>query len=405
MQRWKSTFAAVWVANTITAIGMMAFLPFFPSQLESLGLTDRDQIATWAGVLYGAAPLAAALASPFWGVLGDRVGRRLMVLRSMFAITLFVGAMAFATSPWQLLGLRIAQGLFSGFVAPSITLVSLLAPPEAQSRASGWLNTSMVVGAIVGPALGELLRAWLGIRDVYLVVSVLAAVAALLVLLFAYEDPASRRARDGTSGLAAVVRATVGDVRALRSNPALRASLMLLFWLQFGMGATNPLLELHVRDLTTHIAGLVPSTGALFFSMSAANLVAMPLWGRHGDRRGAYPALVQCAVACGAALLLQACASSYEMLLVGRIAFGAAMAGSAPLAFGVAAAESPAHQRGGAMGVVFSARALAIAIASMAGGVLSAWLGVRGLFLASGLVLFGYLAWLRRARARAIANA
>ena len=54
MERWKRTFAAVWVANSITSIGMMAFLPFFPSHLEHLGLSDRDAIATWAGVLYGA---------------------------------------------------------------------------------------------------------------------------------------------------------------------------------------------------------------------------------------------------------------------------------------------------------------------------------------------------------------
>lgn len=71
------------------------------------------------------------------------------------------------------------------------------------------------------------------------------------------------------------------------------------------------------------------------------------------------------------------------------------MAGSAPLAFGVAAAESSAEQRGSAIGVVFAARAFAIAIASLIGGALSAWIGVRGLFLGSGLILAAYLAWLR----------
>ncbi len=406
MQRWKRTFAAVWLANTITAIGMMAFLPFFASQLRALGLEDRDEIATWAGVLYGAAPLTAALASPFWGVLGDRFGRRVMVLRSLLAITVFVGAMAFATSPWQLLALRIAQGVFSGFVAPSITLVSVLAPPHMQSRTSGWLNTSMVVGAILGPVFGELLRAQLDIQAVYLAVSILAAVAAVLVFAFAYEDPTQRRTSigPGRSGWRGLVKATFGDLGLLRSNRSLRASVMLLFWLQFGLGATNPLLELHVADLSSHFDWLTPSTSALFFSMSAANLIAMPLWGRYGDRRGAYAALKHCAVACGCALLLQAFASSFETLLVARVAFGAAMAGSAPLAFGVAAAESSAEQRGGAIGVVFGARAFAIAVASMLGGVLSAWLGVRGLFLVAGLILFTYLAVLRRAPTSASAT-
>jgi DHA1 family multidrug resistance protein-like MFS transporter len=403
MGPWKRTFAAVWLANTITAVGMMAFLPFFPSHLEELGLTDRDLVATWAGVLYGAAPLCAALASPLWGAIGDRFGRRLMILRSMLAITVFVGAMAFATSPWQLLALRVAQGMFSGFVAPSITLVSVLAPPETHSRTSGWLSTSMVIGAIVGPVVGELLRAQFGAREVYVVVALLSGLGALLVFAFAHEDEASRREREPSLGMRGILRAVRDDLAELRSNRALRSSTALLFWLQFGLGATNPLLELHVRDLASAFGWLVPSTGALFFSMSAANLIAMPLWGRYGDRRGAYPGLKLCALACAAALVLQALAPNYESLLAARVAFGAAMAGSAPLAFGVAAAESSAQQRGGAVGVVFAARAFAVAIAAMIGGALSAWIGVRGLFLGSGAVLLAYLAWLRRDEARAVA--
>ena len=83
MESWKRTYWSVWTANLITSIGMMSFLPFFPTLLEEIGLRDRESIATWAGILYGAAPLSAALMSPLWGALGDRYGRRLMVLRSM----------------------------------------------------------------------------------------------------------------------------------------------------------------------------------------------------------------------------------------------------------------------------------------------------------------------------------
>ena len=47
-----------------------------------------------------------------WGALGDRVGRKLMIVRANMAIVVFVGLMAFVTSPWQLLALRLGQGLF-----------------------------------------------------------------------------------------------------------------------------------------------------------------------------------------------------------------------------------------------------------------------------------------------------
>jgi DHA1 family multidrug resistance protein-like MFS transporter len=394
-QTWKRTFVAVWAANLITAIGMQAFLPFFASHLEALGMRDRDSVALWAGLLFGAAPLSAAIASPLWGALGDRFGRRLMVLRSMLAITVFVGAMAFARSEWELLGLRVAQGLFSGFLAPSLTLVSVQAPPQAQSRVTAWLNTSMVLGAVVGPALGEVLRHQLSLVAVYSVVAGLAGLSAVLVLLLAHETPRETTPGEPTS-IRAILRASFGDIAQLRANPALRSAVVLSFWIQFGLGATNPLLELHVRDLDSLVPSLPVSTSALFSTMAVANLVAMPWWGSIGDRRGAYRALVGCAVGCTAALAAQALASSYEALLLSRIAFGAAIAGSGPLAFGVAAQESSLSQRGGAMGLVFSARCWSIALSSMVGGAAAAVLGVRGLFLANALVLGGYLLVLRR---------
>ncbi len=395
MPAWKRTFVAVWAANLVTAIGMQAFLPFFASHLEALGMRDRDQVAMWAGLLFGAAPLSAALASPLWGALGDRFGRRLMVLRAMLAITIFVGAMAFARDEWDMLWLRIAQGLFSGFLAPSLTLVSVQAPASAQSRVTAWLNTSMVIGAVAGPALGELLRVQLSLQAVYFVVASLAGVSALAVLLFAYEPPREHAELD-SKPLRGVLRESLGDIAQLRANPALRSAVVLSFWIQFGLGATHPLLELHVRDLSSWWPALPPSTSALFSTMAVANLIAMPWWGAVGDRRGAGRALVWCGVGCCAALAAQALATSYEALLLGRIAFGVAIAGSGPLAFGVAAQESTLAQRGGAMGLVFAARCWSVALSAVAGGAAAAVVGVRGVFLLNALVLGGYLLVLRR---------
>ena len=66
MSDWKRTYWAVWTANFITATGMMSFLPFFPRHIESLGLTDRAEIELWTGLVFGAAPLAAAIMTPVW---------------------------------------------------------------------------------------------------------------------------------------------------------------------------------------------------------------------------------------------------------------------------------------------------------------------------------------------------
>ena len=398
MDVWKRTYAAVWLANLATAVGMMSFLPFFPSHLEQLGVRGEDAIALWTGVIFGAAPLAAAVMSPIWGALGDRFGRRMMVLRSMFAITLFVGAMAFVRDPWTLLALRLAQGVFSGFVAPSLTLVSIGAPADRQGRIAGSLQVAMGLGAVGGPLLGEIVREAAGIPAVYLCVSVLSGLSGVLVLAVAREDHAKRRRHEGGIGVANLLAASLGDLGELRTNRGLRAAVVVIFWLYFGTGATQPQLELYVRELDSHFDWVPASTAALFSLPAAINLVFMPLWGRVGDAQGHTRALTLCTALSGVLLLANALVVGYEDLLLVRVALGAAMAGAGPLAFGVAAAETPDERRGGAFGVVFSARALAISASALAGGGLAAWVGMRGLFVLGGASILLALAWSSRAR-------
>ena len=159
MHSWRHTYWVVFVSNLITAVGMMSFLPFFPAILQDLGVVDPDARAAWSGVCFGAAPLAAAFMGPIWGSIGDRFGRKLMLVRALLAIAVFVGAMGLATSPWHLLFLRLGQGVFSGFVPPSITLVSVASPREIQGRVTGSLQAALPIGMILGPLAGNFIQA------------------------------------------------------------------------------------------------------------------------------------------------------------------------------------------------------------------------------------------------------
>lgn len=397
MEAWKRTYWAVWTANLITSIGMMSFLPFFPTLVEQLGETNRDEIALWAGILYGAAPLSAALMGPIWGSLGDRYGRRLMVLRSMAAITVFVGAMAFATSTWQMLVLRILQGVFSGYIAPSMTLVSVVAPASEQGRISGSLQTASAAGGIVGPAIGGALALMMPMQYVFLGVALLSMVSATMIMLWAHEDPMHRRRDHGETSFVHLLQGSWRDFADVMRNPTMRASLAIVFWIQFAMGTTNPILELHVRDLLSlsddHTRSL--ATSLLFSGMAAVNLLAMPLWGRFGDKHGHASLLVTVALWSGLALIAQGLAPIFALLLLARLVFGAVMAGSSPLSFGLAAREASIDRRGAAFGVVFGVRTMAIAISAMLGGWLSRFVGVHGLFIAGGAIVVMTSWWMR----------
>jgi len=400
MPSWRRTYWVVWTANLITAVGMMSFLPFFPSLLSELGLEDAGAVSLWAGAIFGAAPLAATFVSPIWGALGDRLGRKVMVVRAMLAIAVFVGAMRFAETPLQLFLLRLGQGFFSGFIPPSITLVSVQAPQERQGRIVADLQTALPLGAILGPFLGGLIAATSGHRAVFTFVGIAGLASALLVVFFAHEDPASRRKSPAAPTLRGTLAGLRADIVEVWSNRSVRAVVVLLFFLQFSLGSTNPVLEIYVHELLAgrEVRALVMATSLLFGGMALANLVAIPLWGRYGDRTGHARAFTLAATGVVVSLFLQAALPAYALLFAGRLLMGVAMAGTGPLAFGVAAAETTVDKRGGAFGVVFSSRTLAVAVGGMAGGALATVVGVRGLLLLSGCVVGAALLVLRPRR-------
>jgi len=414
MASWKRTFRVIWLANLITSIGMMSFLPFFPSLLEELGVHDETSVRIWAGVLFGAAPLGATLMSPIWGALGDRLGRKLMICRAMLAIAIFVGGMAFAQGPWTLLFLRLGQGLFSGFIPPGITLVSVQAPVDRQASVTAQLSTSLALGSMIGPLLGGWLSVVLGGHQaVFLVVGAAALCSALLVWFVAHEDLAVHGAKGAGHDKARVgavshaLSKLRSDVHSVLVHPALRATAFLVFAVQFGLGCANPLLERFVAQLLANDPGsgvlellerlpfaqveggsrVTMATAMAFGGMAFANLVCLPLWGMRGDRVGYSRAMGESAVLSILALAIQASASTYGVLLGGRLLLGAAVAGIGPLAFGLAAGQVEAGRRGGAFGVVFSARTAAVAVGGVIGGGVGALLGVRAAFITAGLMV------------------
>ncbi|MSR61150.1 MAG: MFS transporter [Planctomycetes bacterium] len=384
---WRRTFWVVFASNLIAGAGLMAFLPFFPTLLEELGMQDEHARTVWSGILFGAAPLAAAFSGPVWGSIGDRYGRKWMVVRSMLGLTLFVGLMGCAQDEWQLLFLRIMQGVFSGYMPPSLTLVSVAAPEERQGQVTSWIQTASTVGTILGPMIGALILGVASARAVFAVTGIGAGVSAVCVWWLAVEDTSRLGAR-GPLSLGNVLRSTWSDVVELLANARLREAMVLYAAVHFALGATNPLMEFFVELVWRGAPARIESlTASLFSVLALSAIVATPLWGRLGDRLGHAVALRLASALSAVALILHAFVPSYAWLFVVRLIFGLASPGASAAAFGLAATETGRESRGAAMGAVFSARSFALSFGSFAGGALATALGLRGLFAAAGVVI------------------
>jgi len=390
---WQRNVGAVWLNNFITSAGMMCFLPLFPFYIRDLGVHDEASVRIWTGVLVAAAPLPAAFMGPIWGALGDRLGRKPMMVRANLAIVVFVGLMGSVDSVWQLLALRLLQGCFSGFIAPAMTLVSVATPDDRQTRVTAWVQTATMAGGAVGPWLGGRLAASQGSRSVFVACAAASMLAVLLTTWLVREpqavDGGDARQKRAVSP-ADLLRGVARDIAGFLRSPVLRGILIAVFAVRFGGSLVDTYVGLWVEQLP----GIAPAdveraTGDAFAVFTLALLVGAPVWGGLGDRMGHRRLFTLCAV--GAALFQAAplLVDDYHVFLALRFAAGFFVAAHVPAAFAAAAKHSDVTQRGGAYGVTFSSVILARALAPLAAGLLSASFGLEVLFALSAALMLG----------------
>ncbi len=138
-------------------------MPFLPLYVEQLGVTGHSALNMWSGLVFSITFLFSAIASPFWGGLADRKGRKIMLLRSALGMAIVMMLMGMAQNIWQFLLLRALLGLLGGFIPNANALIATQIPRHKSGWALGTLSTGAVSGALLGPLAGGFLGRPLGI--------------------------------------------------------------------------------------------------------------------------------------------------------------------------------------------------------------------------------------------------
>ena len=142
MNRNGSLAALVGVV-LIGMTGFGVFLPIFPFLALHLGAS-----ATATTMAMGCYSLGQFIASPFWGRLADRYGRKIMVERSLVSFVFVMGAMAYVRHPSQVFALRALQGFFAGYGSLALTMAADSAPREKTAYAIGFVQTAQRLGPV-----------------------------------------------------------------------------------------------------------------------------------------------------------------------------------------------------------------------------------------------------------------
>lgn len=186
--------AIVLAAVTVDIIGFGIVMPVLPTLITHLGHMDLPAASRVAGWMMASFAIASFFAGPVLGNLGDRFGRRPVLIASMTAFSIDCLLMSLApTISWLFIG-RFIAGVAGATFGPASAVIADTTAPEKRAGSFGLLGAAFGVGFIIGPALGGLVSSW-GTRAPFVIAAVLAALNALAMILFLPETlrPANRR--------------------------------------------------------------------------------------------------------------------------------------------------------------------------------------------------------------------
>jgi len=385
--QWRRT---LWIMVGIQFIMTGAFSvlsPIIPLLLPDLGVETASAINLWAGILNGVTSFVAAFASPVWGRIADRRGRKLMLLRSSLAIGVFTALMGVAANVWQFFAFRALMGVFAGFSSAAIALVASQVPEERLGYALGWLSTGQLVGSLVGPLIGGVLADLTGSYRIPFYCTSATILLSVGLVWFAVDErfvaPPKGRVR----------RSMLSSLIAVATTPVLLALFFVLLMAQFGVRTVQPIVTLYVQEMVGPRPDLATLSGNAFSVTGLANVIAAPFLGNRSDRIGYRRVLLICLLGATVTTLPQAFTENYWLFTAQRFGVGLFIGGLLPTANALVGRLVPRAERGAMYGITASATFLGNSLGPLTGGAVAAAFGLRWVFLVTAAVLLANLLW------------
>ncbi len=376
---WQRTLSIMFIAQLVTAVGFSIFFPFLPLYVAELGSSTSLSVEFLAGAVFSAQALTMAIASPIWGAVADRYGRKLMVERAMFGGAAVLLLMGFAHNAEQLVLLRAIQGLITGTVAAANALVAAAAPRERTGFAMGLLQMGQVSGIAIGPLLGGLVADAFGYRYAFVITSLLLLAAGLLVWWGVAEEftPAETKTRRIHFW---------HEWREVWQMPGISLTYSLRFLSNLGQTLLLPFAPLFIASLLADQSRVNTITGLTIGVTAGAGTLTAVFLGRLGDKVGHRKILIGSALLAGLFYLPQSQVTSAGQLLLLQALTGAAAGGVVPSISALLAHHSRADQAGSVYGLENSIVSASRAIAPILGSLVVVWFGLRAAFVAAGIV-------------------
>lgn len=373
---WRRNLIVALMGSFTTIVAMTLLLPFLPLYVEELGVSGHAAIVQWSGIAYGATFFAAALVAPLWGRLGDRYGRKAMLVRASLGMAVAMSLTGMAQDIWQLVLLRVLIGFAGGYSSGSMILVAMQTPKDRSGWALGTLSAGIMAGNLVGPLIGGALPPLIGIRNTFLLAGAVIFVSFLATTFLIKEDPRRARAAPGTPR----DKKTSGWSLIPDKGPVV-AMLFTGMLLMFATMSIEPIITVYVGQLiedqsrVTLLSGVVMSASALGSILSASRL------GKLADRVGHWNVITGALAVSALLLIPQAFVTEGWQLVALRFLMGLALGGLLPCITAVIRHNVPDGVGGNVLGLSISAQYVGQVVGPLLGGFVGGHFGMRAVFL------------------------
>ncbi len=214
---WKTNLAIVWLSQFLSLSAFSFCLPFLPLYMKEKHIVPVEDVTFWSGVFIAAAPVSLMIMSPIWGGLGDRFGRKMMLVRATFAGAVALYLMSVTDDIIWLIVLRLLQGAFTGTTPSAQSLVAAATPEKYQGFALGLLMAAINAANTAGMFFGGKYAEYFGAEATFRMSGYLLLASTALVFLLVRENFTPPRDLLSKTRSARIRRRRT-EVERLRSN-------------------------------------------------------------------------------------------------------------------------------------------------------------------------------------------
>lgn len=385
LEQWRRNHLAATFSAALIGAGFMLVMPFLPLYVAQLGVESKAAVAVWSGLILGISPLITSFVGPIWGKLADRYGLRIMAIRVSLVLFVIWFLMGLARNVQELLFLRILSGFFGGFGSVSVALVAHSAPKDRITRAIGGLQATQTFSMALGPFLGGVLAAWIGIRNTFFVTAAMCFLTLVLFLLL-YRDNPNR----DSSRTAPEEETAPEGLFSLWRLPNLKVLAILLLAATVIERSFAPTIPLFVTSVTGNAVQAAGMAGLILSLSAFGESLAAWYFGRKLVRSSARRLLLQ-RLGLGLVFCLAlTLASSATQLLVLRVSQAFLAGGIVTIAYSLASRVIPNERRASGFGLLSSFTMMGNAFGPILAGLLAS-INLYWVFWGDG-ILYGLLA-------------